>query len=138
MAYNNYYPTYPQIYPQQQSYPQQSQQNSFVTWVQGINAAKSYPVAPNTSIPLFDSESNCIYIKSADASGMPSIKILDYTVRDNTPKSPEIQPVSDFATKDELLAIQSEIEALKAKLSDNRKERKDGKSTIRSDESAGK
>jgi hypothetical protein len=69
---------------------------------------------------------------------MPSIKILDYTVRDNAPKQPEIQPVSDFATKDDLLAIQSEIEALKAKFSDSRKERKDGKSIVRSDESATK
>lgn len=135
MAFNNYFPTYPQLYPQQQNYPQQSQQNSFVTWVQGINAAKSYPVAPNTSIPLFDSETNCIYIKSADASGMPSIKILDYTVRDNTPRTPEIQPQSDFVTKDELLAIQKEIDAIKADFAGRKK---DGKSTVRTDESTTK
>ena len=48
---------------------QNNQPNTFVQWVQGINAAKSFPVAPNTSIPLFDSEANVIYIKSADASG---------------------------------------------------------------------
>ena len=56
-----------------------------------------------------------IYIKSADMSGMPSIKILDYTVRDNTPQKADIKPVGDFATKDDLLNIQKEIDALKAK-----------------------
>ena len=135
MAFNNYFPTYPQLYPQQQSYPQQSQQNTLVQWVQGINAAKSFPVAPNTSVPLFDSESNCIYIKSADASGMPSIKILDYTVRDSTPRTAEIQPQSDFVTKDELLAIQKEIDAIKA---DFARRKKDGKPTVRTDDSTDK
>lgn len=116
MAYNYYPQTYqaPVLYPSQ-SYQQNTQQSNFVQWVQGEAAAKSFPVAPNTSVPLFDSEANVIYIKSADMSGMPSIKILDYTVRDNTPQKADIKPVSDFATKDDLLNIQKEIDALKAK-----------------------
>jgi hypothetical protein len=51
--------------------------------VQGESGAKSYLVAPNCTVQLWDSESQTIYIKSADASGMPSIKILDYTIRDD-------------------------------------------------------
>lgn len=93
---------------------QPNAQNTLI-WVQGINAAKSYPVAPNTSVPLFDSEANVVYIKSADASGMPSIKTLDYTVRDNAPRTAEIQPQSDFVTRNELADMQKEIDALKAK-----------------------
>lgn len=121
MAYNNYFPA------NYQPYQMTQQHNSFVQWVQGEAAAKSYPVAPNTSVPLFDSESNVIYIKSADVSGMPSIKILDYTVRDSAPQKAEIQPQSDFVTRNELLNIQKEIDALKAKFGDRIKEKDNGK-----------
>lgn len=44
--------------------------NGFV-WVQGESAAKSYPVAPNTTVLLLDSEGDRFYLKSADGSGMP-------------------------------------------------------------------
>lgn len=124
MAYN-YFPTgYQPYYQAQINTPAQPQQN--LIWVQGEAAAKSYPIAPNTSVPLWDSEANVIYIKSADASGMPSIKTLDYTMRDAVPRNAEIAPQADYATKDEVASLKEEINALKAKLSD-RKERKDGK-----------
>lgn len=118
MTYN-YFPTGYQPFQMQgtqMSLSNQPQQNaSGLIWVQGEGAAKSYPIAPNTSVPLWDSEANVVYIKSADASGMPSIKVLDYTVRDNAPKQAEIQPHSDFVTHDELAAISREIDALKSK-----------------------
>lgn len=123
------YPYYP-YYPMQNNAFQnvggvgmnQSNTQSALIWVQGMNAAKSYPVAPNTSVPLFDSEANVVYIKSADAAGMPSIKVLDYNVRDNAPKAAEIQPQADFVTHTELADMQKEIDALKAKF-----ERRGGK-----------
>lgn len=117
---NNYFPTGYQPYYQ----PQQTQQNGII-WVQGEASAKSYPVAPNASVALWDSEANTIYIKSADASGMPSMKIVDYTMRDNAPTRTQITPQSDFVTKDDLLPIRKELDALKAKL--ERKEKKDVK-----------
>ena len=137
MAYNSYFPAgyQPLYYPQQtqmQSQPQ-SQMNNGIIWVQGEAAAKSYPIAPNSSVPLWDSEANVIYIKSADMSGMPSIKILDYTMRDIAPKSPEIQAQSEFATKNDISILEKEISSLKSKFermsgtADKRKERTDGK-----------
>lgn len=117
MAFNNYFPTGYQPYQPNmfQGGASSQQTGSALIWVQGINAAKSYPVAPNTSVPLFDSEANVVYIKSADASGMPSIKILDYIVRDNAPKQAETQPQGDYVTHDELADIQRELNALKSK-----------------------
>lgn len=128
------YPYYP-YYPTQNNAFQnvggvgmnQSNTQSALIWVQGMNAAKSYPVAPNTSVPLFDSEANVVYIKSADASGMPSIKILDYNVRDNSPKTAEIQPQADFVTHNELADMQKEIDALKAKFERSVDKRSGGK-----------
>lgn len=130
MAYP-YYPYYPTQNNAFQSVGNvgmnQPNVQSSLIWVQGINAAKSYPVAPNTSVPLFDSEANVVYIKSADASGMPSIKILDYNVRDNEPRKAESAPQMDFVTHNELADIQKEIDALKAKFERTADKRNGGK-----------
>ena len=125
MAYNNYFPVNyqpMQMYqPQQmaQPQPQAPQQNaSSLTWVQGEGAAKSYLVAPGCTVALFDNESQTIYIKSADASGMPSMRILDYTFRDSKPQSKQILAENDYATKEEVSLIKDEIIALRAKFDD--------------------
>lgn len=127
MAYNNGFPIGYQAPYQQSYYPTQNYQQSGIVWVQGEAAAKSYPVAPNTSVALWDSEANVIYIKSADASGMPSMKIIDYTMRDNSARTPKTDAQTEFATKNDLSIIQEEIDGLKAKISGNRKEHKDAK-----------
>jgi hypothetical protein len=122
MAYNNgfpmSYPQYTQQYPQQYQQPiptpqpQINQnQNNPIIWVSGEAGAKAYLVAPNTTVQLWDSEANCVYLKSADATGMPSMKILDYTIREgekpqNTPLKSEM---NNYATKEELNAFRSEI-----------------------------
>lgn len=125
MAYNNYFPAgyqpmqyYPQN--QQQMVPQQqTQQNiSSLTWVQGEGAAKSYLVAPGSTVALFDNESQTIYIKSADASGMPSMRILDYTFRDSAPQNKAVLSESDFAKQSDVDYLKGEIEALRAKFAD--------------------
>lgn len=128
MAYNNYFPTGYQPYQnypmQNNAYPQMNTQQiqNGIIWVQGEAAAKSYPVAPNTSVALWDSEANVVYIKSADGSGMPSMKIVDYTMRDTSARKAEINAQSDFATKDDLLPIRKDIDALKAKLEGDKDE----------------
>lgn len=150
MAYNNVFPvTYPQYYPQQYgqnqmqqqvgtqmpspqmspaSMPGTSQTNNLI-WVQGEAGAKSYLVAPNTTVQLWDSEEQVIYLKSADASGMPSMKVLDYTIRDATPSanthltSSEPQ-IGDFVTKEEFYAFEDKIQKQMDRLSLNGNSRK--------------
>lgn len=92
MAYNNYFPTgypyyganpaQPVAQPQQQ-YRQQPQQPAAngIIWVQGMTGAKSFLLAPGQSALLMDSEAPVFYIKTADQSGMPSMKIYDYKER---------------------------------------------------------
>ena len=59
--------------------PQQSQQvNQGILWVQGEAGAKSYLVAPNTSVLLMDSENSNFYIKTTDAAGMPTLRTFAY------------------------------------------------------------
>lgn len=122
--YQTYTPTYTQMQPmQQQNQPvRPSVQDRII--VQGIEGAKAYLVAPNNSVDLWDSEAPVIYQKSADPSGMPSIKILDYTVREsasNTPNSAskvKVEDLSIYATKDEIKAVSEQITALKSKVHD--------------------
>lgn len=117
MAFNNYFPVnYPQQYfpPAMPTLPQQN--NNFL-WVQGEAAAKSYPVAPNTTVQLWDAESQTIFVKSADASGMPSMKVLDYTFRDaQTAQNAPLAVQSNNVTPDEFKALQSRVDALREEL----------------------
>lgn len=119
MAYNNGFPVnYPQMYyqPQYQTptiqQPQQPTNNGII-WVQGEAGAKSYLVAPNNTVQLWDSEEQVIYLKSADASGMPSMKVLDYTIRNANPSSvvpAAVQAEDKYVTKEELKAFQETVE----------------------------
>ena len=117
MAYNNgfpvtYQPYYQAQYQQVQTQAQPQQQGGII-WIQGEAGAKSYLIAPNTTVALWDSEAQVIYLKSADASGMPSMKILDYQIREQKqPKSAQIsQFESDkYVTKEELKAYKDALE----------------------------
>ncbi|SFU35543.1 hypothetical protein [Butyrivibrio sp. INlla21] len=123
----NYFPaTYQQYYPQQnysQFQSQQAPQQSGITWVDGVSSAKAYPVSNGTSILLMDSNENAFYIKSADQSGMPSIRVFDYSERviaqnpqpqaaqvpEQTNEAPEID-LSGYVTKEELKKVATDIE----------------------------
>lgn len=125
--YQQQYPYYPTAMPDQlsqlrsgaQQQPiQQTQGNSGVIWVQGEAGAKSYLVANGSSVLLMDSESKTFYIKSADASGMPSMHVYDYEER-VTPTKP-VPPVAQadekqFATREELESISKRLEQLENK-----------------------
>ena len=109
MAYYGGFPaTYqPMIQAPQYQAPQQNQQGGLI-WVQGEAAAKSYMVAPGNTVQLWDSEEKVIYLKSADPSGMPSMKILDYTIRGEEKE----QPAVEYATKEDLNALAEKVKEL--------------------------
>lgn len=125
MAYNGFPVTYPQYYPQ---YSQMSptpmsgtspQQNNGMIWIQGVESAKAFQVAPNSTVVLWDSEQQCCYIKSADASGMPSMRILDYTIRSEAPRTAQNALYgnnTDIPTRQDLNAMQGQIDALKEQI----------------------
>lgn len=126
MAYTGFPATYQQFYPQ--SYPQYQQagaqmsspqQNNGMIWIQGIESAKAFQVAPNNTVVLWDSEQQCCYIKSADASGMPSMRILDYTIRSEAPRKAQNALYgnnTDIPTRQDLNAMQGQIDALKEQI----------------------
>lgn len=135
--YGNGFPvTYPQMFPQyQQPYQQiqnvqqlpnvqqQQVQQSNIIWVEGEADARSFQLAPNSTIPLWDRNAQVIYYKSSDASGMPSLKILDYTIRDKMQENGTIsQSINGngnyhgYVTKAEFDVMVAEIASLKAQI----------------------
>ena len=118
MAYTGFPATYPQTYPQ--SYPQYQQQNNPFIWIQGgLSGAQSYQVAPNNTVILWDSDEQSIYIKSADMQGKPSIRILDYTIRSEAPRTAQNALYGNdtqIPTKEDISALQSQIDSLKQQI----------------------
>ena len=93
-------------------------------WVQGLEGAKGFLVAPNNTVVLWDTENPVIYVKSADASGIPSMRVLDFTERNtdtsnspkNTPKTHECTCGDKFVTKEKFEALKGDFERLMAKV----------------------
>ena len=101
----------PQMAQMQQAQPMQ---NGFV-WVDGIEEAKNFYVAPNNAVQLWDKNAPCIYKKSADAAGKPSMQIFDLVERvQNTDETHEKRATSDFALKSELLDLEQRVIDLEA------------------------
>ena len=107
---------------QQPIQPQVPNVNNDFLWVLGEVEATSYPIAPNNTVILWDKNQPTIYIKSANAQGVPSMRILDFTERTaNAPKTPEkheCQCGNKFILKEDLNAVQGEIQEIMCRLSD--------------------
>lgn len=86
------------------------QTNQGLLWVQGDAGAKSYLVAPNTTVLLMDSEGSRFYLKSTDNAGMPSLRVFEYSeVSQNAPQSPQNAQTNlddKYVTRQEYDALQ--------------------------------
>ena len=142
MSYGNYAPFYRGNYfnpmqtqeglnqPMSQPYQQmQSQQMPIVQqpsapvndmlWVLNESEATSYPVAPNNTVTLWDKNEPTIYIKSVNAQGVPSMRILDFSERTQNAPKPHAEHVcqcgKDFVKIDDFKALEAKFEDLAGK-----------------------
>ena len=92
----------------------QPQINQGLLWVSGEVGAKSYLVAPNSTVLLMDSDASRFYLKSADQSGMPSLRIFEYTEVVNAPQTSAIAPNSDLKELDSKYVTREEYDGLKS------------------------
>ena len=121
-AYNPYFPASYQpfggyfqqpVMPQQMQVPQIQQQQgnpspSGIIWVSGAQEAQMYPVAPNNAVALWENSGKVIYLKQADATGKPTMRIYDLVERTQSAQDasqPDGDKLPAFATKDELGAV---------------------------------
>ena len=94
---------------------QPQQNNSGILRVSGEVGAKSYLVAPGTSVLLMDSESEKFYIKSTDVSGMPQpLRTFEY--HEVSAQMPPKQPVENmdgkYVTRQEYDDLKGKYEAI--------------------------
>mgnify|MGYP004494120051 FL=1 len=132
MAFNPYYqnPYYPQPMPdnlmqmrQQQMMqpapppvPQNPVATGGVQWVSSEQEARGYLIAPNSAVALWDSTAPTVYLKQADASGKPTLKIYDLVERAETPRTASQEKGVEFVTREEfdrLAALVGEIKGKK-------------------------
>ena len=97
--------------------------NDFL-WVLNENEATSYPVAPNNTVILWDKNLPTVYIKSVNAQGVPSMRVLDFTERTTTaakqPVSAPFGSANNFVTLDSFNALEAKFAALEDKVDELR------------------
>lgn len=103
---NQYQPNMQQV-PQQQASPS-------IVWVQSEQDALNYLVAPNSAVTLWDSNSPVVYLKQADASGKPSMKIYDLVERIQGPVQAPQAPTVEYAPLSRLEALEARLDAIVA------------------------
>lgn len=116
--FQTYYPTMQAAAPQPIQ-PAPVPQPSSIIWVGGMSEAQMYPVAPNNAVALWDSSAPAIYLKQADASGKPSMKVFDLVERTAAPSQtaePAQVKTPAFATKKDLEALNEAIEGFRDEL----------------------
>lgn len=115
----------------QQPIQQQIQNGGFVS-VHNENEARNYPIAPGNSVTFKDENAPYVYTKTQGFSQLDRpvfekyrlVKEEDYqaqqVAQNSSVSSENAQRInnSDYAKKDEITALWSEIEALKSKLSE--------------------
>lgn len=103
---NQYQPNMQQV-PQQQAAPS-------IVWVQNEMEAANYLVAPNSAVTLWDSNAPVVYLKQADASGKPSMKIYDLVERTQRPVQAPQVPAVEYAPLSRLEALEARLNELTA------------------------
>lgn len=102
--------------PQMQQPPQAPQQasNGFV-WVDNIQEALNYIVAPNCAVQLWDRNSPCVYLKTADAAGKPNMQIFDLVERKQQTQTAAQSADTDFVKRSEFDELRKIVDTLTAK-----------------------
>ena len=115
---NNLYGNPYQMIPQQNPYlPQRANypNGNSIIWVQGIEGAKAYQLAPNSNVQLMDSENEGrFYIKVSDNVGMCTLRIFDYVEVTNTASTtPQMPDMTEYVKRSELSEIVDAIKELR-------------------------
>lgn len=96
----------------------QPQVNQGLLWVQGEAGAKSYLVAPSTTVLLMDSESQRFYLKSTDSAGMPNLRTFEYSevLTNVSPQNDTDNLDAKYVTRNEYNSLKLQYEELLEKI----------------------
>lgn len=130
MAYSwdaPYSPLTQPVFPQFQQPVQRPAQQAPITpsggvqWVNGEQEAQRWMIAPNSAVALWDSSAPTVYLKTADATGRPELKIFDLVERVSAPPAAQAAP-PDYITRDEFKALADQVARLQAGKATKKKE----------------
>ena len=88
----------------QQIFPQEQTQN--LIRVNGIDGAKTYQMPANSTVALFDSNEDIMYIKTTDGAGFPSIRTFNFVEIKQNEKSSGSQ---DYISRQEFEEFKKEL-----------------------------
>ena len=107
--YNNFgqYP-YNYMQPQQNAYQPQQQTTQYIplTFVSGIEGAKAFIVAPNQTVYLRDSDSETLFVKTADMQGRYTLKVYNLIPIEEAQKNLK----TNYVTLESLNALKQDFE----------------------------
>ena len=95
--------------------PQNPLPQSGVQWVSGEQEARSWMVAPNAAVALWDSTAPTVYLKQADASGKPTLKVYDLVERLASAPDAQKAPAAEYVTRKEFDALAALVSEMKGK-----------------------
>jgi hypothetical protein len=101
---NNFNPYQNPISPNTNNFIQQQPQNNLIR-VTGIDGAKAYQMSPNSSVALFDSDSDIMYVKTTDGAGFPTIRTFKFEAIENVSNIQE-----SYITREEFNELKQEVE----------------------------
>lgn len=113
MSYNPYNPYQPNPYgmPQYGNYQQpQNQQNNTYAFVNGIEGAKSFPMAPNQTVMLMDSDNPVAYMKQSNAMGQATIKYFKLVETSESELKGPSKPNPEYVRKADFEAFAKKVE----------------------------
>lgn len=127
MFNNNPYQNYQQPYQMQSMYqrPMQSAAENTLIRVTGLEGARAYQMAPNSTVALFDGGEDIMYIKSTDGAGFPTIKVFRFEPMVDEP----MQPQTDFVSRIEFEDYKRGVEEYVKQLISESRQQKRGKSS---------
>lgn len=84
--------------------PQEHLQN--LIRVNGIEGAKAYQMSANSTVALFDTNEDIMYVKSTDGAGFPSIRTFSFTeIKENT----KVSQNTDYISRQEFEDFKKEL-----------------------------
>ena len=88
----------------QQIFPQEQTQN--LIRVNGIEGAKTYQMSANSTVALFDSNEDIMYIKTTDGAGFPSIRTFNFV---EITQNEKLSGSQDYISRQEFEEFKKEL-----------------------------
>ena len=96
-------------YPNMNPYAGIRTSTNSINWVQGIEGAKAFALAPKENVVLMDSEVNdTFYIKICDEIGRCTLRVFKYQEEIETPTAPAPADLTEYVKRSELREIIAE------------------------------